>query len=152
MYTYGHGDTHLKLAVPSATSCTSRSAGSLDTVCLAYPQYGVTRHRTVHSALQTVCRASDCLANQLTAAEARAVLAIPMSLQQYAEQQIYLYLFSAALLFATAAVLIWRRSNDWAAVLGAFILASLATGSLAQAYAQSVPVLELAARISGSSQ
>src|SRR5215203_6471003 len=56
-------------------------------------------------ALQTVCYASDCLANQLTAAEARAVLAIPMSLQQYAEQQINLYLFSAALLLATAAVL-----------------------------------------------
>ncbi len=98
-------------------------------------------------ALQTICYASGCLANQLTASEARAVIAIPMSLQQYAEQQTYLYLFSAVLLVALAAVLIWRRSYDRVAVLGAFILASLATSSLAQAYAQSVPVLEHAARI-----
>lgn len=75
------------------------------------------------------------------------MLGTSMSLQQYAEQQINLYLLAPALLIATAAVLIWRKSNDRAAVVGAFVLVSFATGGMAQAYAQAVPALDLAARI-----
>jgi len=97
--------------------------------------------------LQTVCNSADCLIGQLTPAEAQAALASGFSLPEYADVAIIIYLFACAFLLLTAVALIWRKPSHGAAVCGAFALAALATGTLAQANARAVPALELPARL-----
>jgi signal transduction histidine kinase len=97
--------------------------------------------------MQTVCHGSGCLVGQLTAAEVQTMIASGDSLAQYAELETTIHLFGATLLVVTAACLIWCRPTNRAAVLGAFVLTALATSTLAQAMAQSVPAVGLPAQL-----
>jgi signal transduction histidine kinase len=97
--------------------------------------------------LQTICHGSPCLIGQLTAADARAVLASGDSLAGYALFVITIYLFTYLIVLVTAISLIWRKPTHAGAVCGAFVLTALATSPLAQAAAQSMPILELPVRL-----
>jgi signal transduction histidine kinase len=115
---------------------------ALFVISLALPGIGPYTER-----LQLICHDFPCLPGQLTATEARAVLAVEGSLSEYAQIHITIYLFTALLILVTAISLIWRKPTHAAAVWGAFVLTALATSGFAQAAAQSLPIMELPARI-----
>ncbi|HEX6305855.1 MAG TPA: hypothetical protein VFZ76_16785, partial [Anaerolineales bacterium] len=98
--------------------------------------------------LQTLCTGADCLTGQLTPAAAPGVLeSFGSSLPGYAKLAIVVYLLTYSLTLLTAAALIWRKPTRRAAVFGAFALAAAGTGTLAQASARSMLLLEPAAQL-----
>ena len=115
---------------------------ALFALSLALPGIGPYTER-----LHTLCHGSDCFIGQLTAAEARAVLAFGDSLDEYAQRTITIYLVTYLLVLIAALSLIWRKPTHPAAVCGAFVFTALGTSTLAQATAQAMPVLELPARM-----
>lgn len=101
-----------------------------------------------HQLLQTVCTGADCLTGQLTPAVAPGVLeTFGPSLSDYADLAIGAYLLTYGLSLLTAAALIWRKPTRRAAVFGACALAAAGTGTLAQASAHNIPLLEPAAQL-----
>ncbi len=97
--------------------------------------------------LETVCDDRECATGQLTAEDALTVVASGRTLGERAQLEIIIFLFMDALLFVMAAFLIWRKPGDWVAVLGAFVILALATGSLAEAMSRSVPELRFSAQL-----
>jgi len=140
--------THARMRGSHAILATGRAAQAgwllfvLLALSLALP--GVVPYSRL---LGTVCNSADCLIGQLTPAEAQAALASGFSLPEYADVAIITYLFAGTLLLLTAVALIWRKPTHGAAICGAFALAALATGTLAQAATRAVPALELPARL-----
>ena len=101
-----------------------------------------------HQLLQTVCTGADCLTGQLTPATAPGALEqLGPSLPEYSNLAMGAYLLTYGLILLTAAALIWRKPTRRAAVFGAFALAAAGTGTLVQASARSVPLLEPAAQL-----
>ncbi|HZG67153.1 MAG TPA: histidine kinase, partial [Herpetosiphonaceae bacterium] len=100
-----------------------------------------------HRLLQMDCEGSGCLPTQLTPEEARAVLVARSTLADYAGLEVAVYLCAAILLVTAAAAFIWRKPADRTATLGAFLMVALATRTLAEASAQSMPALQVPARL-----
>jgi signal transduction histidine kinase/DNA-binding NarL/FixJ family response regulator len=110
---------------------------------LALP--GVASYRQL---LQTVCTGAECLTGQLTPATMQGVLErLGPTLPEYAGLAFSANLLTYGLSLLTAAALIWRKPTQRAAVFGAFTLAAAGTGTLSQASARSVPLLEPAAQL-----
>jgi len=97
--------------------------------------------------LQTTCHGARCLAEQLTPSEAEALSAAGQSLADYAQTELIVGLVTNLLVLVTAGTLIWRKPANRSAVLGAFVFVALGTSTLARAAGQSMPMLELPARL-----
>ena len=77
--------------------------------------------------LQTVCTGAACGAAQPTPASAQALQKLGLYVSTYATFTLALTLALAFLCFTLGAVIFWRRSDDWMALLGALaVVASVA--------------------------
>jgi hypothetical protein len=72
-----------------------------------------------YTALQTVCTGAACGYVQPTLDSAQALQKLDLSVSAYATFTLALELALAFLCFTLGAVIFWRRSNDWTALLGA---------------------------------
>jgi len=72
--------------------------------------------------LQTVCVHQPCPYQQLTLNSARSLQALGISVEGYAVLTLTLTLGAALVWMLTGGVLVWRRSDDWLALLVAFML------------------------------
>jgi signal transduction histidine kinase len=75
--------------------------------------------------LQTTCVSAPCPHWQLTPANVKAIQHAGLSINLYAIFNLALSLFSALVWFAVAAFIVWRRSNDWLALLTALFLVTI---------------------------
>jgi hypothetical protein len=76
---------------------------------------------------QTVCTGATCAIWQPTPDSAQAIEKLGLSLSTYATFTLALTLASAFLCFAIGAVIFWRRSDDWMALLVAVGVVALGT-------------------------
>lgn len=83
--------------------------------------------RLYAAVLQTTCVRAICPSTQLTPAGARVVAHLGWSLPVYGRVVIIDTLLVIAIFYAVAVFLAWRRSDDWLALLVAYML--LATGT-----------------------
>ena len=81
--------------------------------------------------LQTVCTGTRCAIYQPTPGSALAIEKLGVSVGTYAIFTLALILASALLCFAISAVIFWRRSDDWMALLVALGVAALGTTNVA---------------------
>ena len=72
--------------------------------------------------LQTVCVHQPCLYQQLTVNSAHSFQALGISVEGYAVLTLTLALVAALVWMGMGGVLVWRRSDDWMALLVAFLL------------------------------
>jgi hypothetical protein len=78
-----------------------------------------------YTLLQTVCTGATCAIWQPTPDSAQAMQKLGISLSTYATFALVLTLASAFLCFAIGAVIFWRRSDDWMALLVALGVVAL---------------------------
>ena len=74
------------------------------------------------SILQTTCTGAACADKQLTPAAAQTLQHLDISLSLYAAANLALMLIWAFIYFVVGAIIAWRKSNDWMALLVAFWL------------------------------
>jgi hypothetical protein len=84
-----------------------------------------------YTLLQTVCTGTTCAIWQPTPGSALAIEKLGVSVGTYAIFTLALILASALLCFAISAVIFWRRSDDWMALLVALGVAALGTTNVA---------------------
>ena len=104
------------------------------------------------TALQTVCTGAACGSAQPTLDNAQALQKLGLSVGAYAAFTLALTLALAFLCFAVGAVIFWRRSDDWLALLAAFFLVMSYTTSSSNpptALALAYPALTLPLSIFG---
>lgn len=75
--------------------------------------------------MQTPCAGTACSYQQLTAGQANTLATIGLSLRGYSFLIVALMMLASAVCLGVSAVIIWRRSNDWMAVLVALMLVTL---------------------------
>jgi hypothetical protein len=80
-----------------------------------------------YTLLQTVCTGASCGAVQPTPDSAQAMQKLGLSLGAYATFILALTLALAFLCFAVSAVIFWRKSDDWMALLVALTVATTVT-------------------------
>jgi hypothetical protein len=74
------------------------------------------------SILQTTCTGAACADKQLTPAAAQTFQHLGISLSQYAAANLALLLIWTCTWFVVGAIIAWRKSNDWMAMLVSFWL------------------------------
>jgi hypothetical protein len=74
------------------------------------------------SLLQTTCTGAACTDKQLTPATAQTLQQLGISLGLYATANLVLMLIWSCTWFVVGAIIAWRKSNDWMALLVAFWL------------------------------
>ncbi len=79
------------------------------------------------SALSTVCSSGACPDGQLTPALVHALEASGVSVEAYVVSTLILTLVSLLMCLSVAAVLFWRKSDDWMALLVALMLVLMGT-------------------------
>src|SRR5579871_2217334 len=79
------------------------------------------------SQLQVLCT-SSCTIQQLSAAAVSTLRNVGLSLGDYIAFYLAVILISTLLCYAVAAILLWRRSDDWMALLVSLMLMSFAPG------------------------
>lgn len=75
--------------------------------------------------LQTVCQTTSCAVGQLTPATVQALHGVGISVDGYALFRLSNIIVSALFGFFVAGVLVWRKSNEWMALLVALVLVML---------------------------
>jgi hypothetical protein len=80
-----------------------------------------------YTALQTICTGAACGSAQPTPASAQALQKLGLSVATYATFTLALTLALAFLCFAISAVIFWRRSDDWMALLVALMVVATVT-------------------------
>ena len=80
--------------------------------------------------VQTACAGSLCAYGQLTYPAAAALQRLGLSLGDYAAFQIALPLLWAVLSLALAALIVWRKSDDWMALLVVMLIVLWPTGTV----------------------
>jgi hypothetical protein len=86
--------------------------------------------------LQTVCAGSACAASQPTLAAARTLQTLGLSLNNYATFMFILTIIAALACFIVSAVISWRRSDDWMALLVTLTLVMMGTAYITYALLQ----------------
>src|SRR6266702_7540490 len=84
-----------------------------------------------YTLLQTVCTGTTCAIWQPTPGSALAIQKLGLSVGTYATFTLALTLASALVCFTVGAVIFWRRSDDWMALLGALAVVALGTVNVA---------------------
>src|ERR1700730_9204829 len=72
------------------------------------------------ASLDTIC--TSCLDDRLTPDKLQALQAVGLSLTTYATYMTVINLLFALLYFAVAALIFWRKSDDWMALFACFTL------------------------------
>jgi hypothetical protein len=73
--------------------------------------------------LQTICVGASCIdSEQLTAHGAQALQKLGLSVSAYAIVSLSIAVLTATIWFGVALVLLWRRSDEWMALLAALML------------------------------
>jgi len=90
---------------------------------------------------QTVCNGEACGQLQLSAAQAQDLRRLGIPLPVYAAYFSLLALLSGILFLSLAALIYWRRPNDWIAILCVIMLITWGTGSTPDTVGQAYPVL-----------
>ncbi len=80
-----------------------------------------------YSALQTLCTGATCGSEQSTPDSAQALQRLGLSVDIYAVFILALTIALAFLCFTIGAVIFWRRSDDWMALLGALAVVASVT-------------------------
>jgi hypothetical protein len=80
-----------------------------------------------HALLQTVCTGVTCAVWQPTPDSALTLQKLGLSVSTYATFTLALTLATAFLCFAVSAVIFWRKSDDWMALLVALVVVALGT-------------------------
>ena len=93
----------------------------------------------------TLCAGTGCLPGQVTPAEMAVILDV-YSHPQYVSNALIFYGSLAVFYLLTAALFVWRKPGNVAAVAGAFVLTAAATRGLAAVTAQAHPALRPAAQ------
>ncbi len=75
--------------------------------------------------LQTLCFGSSCQYNQLTPGQAETLGAIGLSVGDYAALTVALICMMFVLCLVVSALIVWRRPDDWMALLVALMLVAL---------------------------
>jgi len=91
------------------------------------------------SLLHTTCTGAACTVNQLTPPVAQTLQHLDISLSLYAAVNLALMLIWACTWFVVAAIIAWRKSNDWMALLLAFwlVIQGTANATLIVGHSQS---------------
>src|SRR6266581_753712 len=84
-----------------------------------------------YTLLQTICTGTTCAIWQPTPGSALALQKLGLSTGTYATFTLTLTLASALVCFTVGAVIFWRRSDDWMALLGALAVVALGTVNVA---------------------
>jgi hypothetical protein len=87
----------------------------------------VARLPAYYTTLQTVCAGTMCGSAQPTPDSAQALQKLGLSVSAYAAFILALAIALAFLCFSLGAVIFWRRSDDWMALLGALAVVSSVT-------------------------
>src|SRR5205085_144336 len=87
----------------------------------------IARFPAHYTLLQTVCTGATCGFAQPTPASAQALQKLGLSVGTYATFTLALTLALALVCFTLAAVIFWRRSDDWMALLVALLLVATVT-------------------------
>ena len=100
--------------------------------------------------LQSICSGPvvGCAAGELAPATVRALQAVGISLGAYVAIKLVLDGVMALVCLAVSAVLFWRKSEDWIALLVAFFLVLLGTATVINTVAQSPSVWQVPAQVS----
>jgi hypothetical protein len=77
--------------------------------------------------LQTVCRGAGCALIQPIPASAQALHGLGLSVESYAALTVSLIVLSSVICFVVSGIIVWRKSDDWMALLVA--LAGVALGT-----------------------
>ena len=86
--------------------------------------------------LQTVCTGAMCAASQPTSNTAHVLKTLGLSVEGYAVFTFVLILVSTLGCFALSAVIFWRKSDDWMALLIGLVLVPYSTGYVTYALQQ----------------
>jgi hypothetical protein len=84
---------------------------------------------TYFAYLLQLCPAASCIYGQLPVGSIQALHSLGLSIRTYAVMFVTLLIISAILCVAVAALLLWRKSDSWIAILVAFLLIVLGTTS-----------------------
>jgi hypothetical protein len=79
------------------------------------------------SALLMICRAASCPSGELSTMSTQALQNIGIPVSAYAIYTLVITLLALAMGWSVAALLFWRKSNDWMALLVALMLVLMAT-------------------------
>ncbi len=82
---------------------------------------------TYVNALATICSGASCPTGQLTPAAAQALRQMGLSVGAYVAYSLVLTLLALVMCWSVAAVLFWRRSDDWMGLLVGLMLVLMAT-------------------------
>jgi hypothetical protein len=93
--------------------------------------------------LQTVCTGAMCGSSQPTPDSAQALQRLGLSVSAYATFTLALTLASAFFCFTLGAVIFWRRSDDWMALLVALMVVATVTLNGGEAYSMNSALLTL---------
>ncbi len=77
--------------------------------------------------LRTVCTGTGCALEQPSPTSARALATLGLSIPTYTALTFVITLLSSAVCFAAAGVIVWRKSDDWMALLVALVEVGLGT-------------------------
>ena len=80
-----------------------------------------------YTTLQTICSGAGCGSTQPTPDSAHALQMLGLSVGTYAALTLALSIAQALLCFTLGAVIFWRRSDDWLALLGALAVVASVT-------------------------
>ena len=92
------------------------------------------------SIFQTICTGAACANGQLSPGAAQTLQQLGISLGQYAALNLALMLIWALVWFVVGAIIAWRKSNDWMALLVAFwlVLQGSSNATLIMSSSQSI--------------
>lgn len=79
--------------------------------------------------LQTICKSDQCIAGQPLASTVLLLHGLGLSLSSYALLVIMLTIFAAGIAFIIVGVIVWRKPDDWLALLVALALVMLVTAN-----------------------
>ena len=97
--------------------------------------------------LHHVCRTTSCAVGQLTPVTVQALHSLGISIDGYALLRLISTIVSAVVSFAVAGVLVWRRSNEWIALLVAFMLVMLGVVGITNTVAGSTSLWHFPAQL-----
>ncbi|TMB80879.1 MAG: hypothetical protein E6J48_09800 [Chloroflexi bacterium] len=100
--------------------------------------------------LQVICRSSSCAVGQLTPVSVQTLHSLGVSNESYVLFRIINTIVPALIGFAVAGMLVWRRSNEWIALLVALMLVLTGVAGVTNTVAGSASIWHFPARLLSS--
>src|SRR5579859_1977299 len=97
--------------------------------------------------LQTLCSGSACASGQLSSAAAHSLQPLHISVHAYALGRVIVSIALSCVWFVVAAILVWRKSNDWMVLLIALLLVFFGTNTIVSTISTSQTFLVFPAQL-----